>query len=256
MEPIDELKIIMGKQDEFLPSKGLLFVGGGDFKKIGEEFLNHFIQECHLMPHDKVLDVGCGIGRMAVPLTRYMNQEGKYEGFDVFPEGIKWCKKRITKKYPNFQFQLANIFNGEYNPGGKLKASEYSFPYEDRSFDFVFATSLFTHLVPDDLENYISEISRVLKKEGRCLLTFFLINKISLELGEKGKNRRNFIKNNENYFVENKKIPEQAIAYKEECVLAVLEKNFLQIKKPIKYGSWSGRSEFLSAQDIIVAIKK
>lgn len=81
--------------------------------------------------------------------------------------------KNITPKYPNFNFQLADIYNKMYNPQGKYKASDYKFPYANETFDFVFLTSVFTHLLPQDMERYLSEIARVLKKNGRCFITFF-----------------------------------------------------------------------------------
>ena len=93
--------------------------------------------------------------------------------------GIKWCGNNITTKYPNFHFQRANVFNKYYNPTGEYKASEYKFPYNDNYFDLVILGFVFTHMLPTDLENYLSEVSRVLKINGRCLISFFLLNKES-----------------------------------------------------------------------------
>lgn len=132
------------------------------------------------------LHAGCGIGRMAVPLTGYLSAEGSYEGFDIVPEGVRWCQENITPKYPNFRFQIADVHNDRYHPEGSQKASEYRFPYADGSFDFVFLTSVFTHMLPQDMENYLSEISRILRSGGRCLITFFLLNAESLKLIEMG----------------------------------------------------------------------
>ena len=50
-----------------------LLIGGGNLKEIGKRFLQHFIELGKLKPNDIVLDVGCGIGRMAFPLTKYLN---------------------------------------------------------------------------------------------------------------------------------------------------------------------------------------
>jgi len=47
----------------------MLFVGGGNFKSVGEKFLRYFKDVGGLKPDDEdVLDVGCGIGRMAISL--------------------------------------------------------------------------------------------------------------------------------------------------------------------------------------------
>jgi len=256
MIPLDSIFLLAGKRDEFTPSKGTLFVGGGDFKEIGHGFLKHFIELGKLTPGEKVLDIGCGIGRMAVPLTKHLNSNGSYEGFDIFDEGIKWCQDKITKKFPNFQFKLADIYNGEYNPDGKIKGSDYDFEYENESFDFAFATSVFTHMLPQDLENYISELSRVMKKEGRCLLTFFLLNPESISLIEKKISTLNFITSSKNYSILKKNVPEYTISYKEDFVKDLLIRNGFEITEPIRYGSWCGRNKFLSRQDIVLAIKK
>jgi len=148
---------------------------------VGEEFLRYPVELGGLRPHESALGVGCGIGRMAVPLTRYLGDRGTYERLDVFPKGIGWCQENITPRHPNFRFQIADIRDKEYNPGERFTASEYEFPYEDASFDFVLLTSVFTHLLPDEVQNYLSEIERVLAPGERCFASFFLLNEESLD---------------------------------------------------------------------------
>jgi ubiquinone/menaquinone biosynthesis C-methylase UbiE len=148
-------------------------VGGGDFEKIGKEILQTLIEIGGLKPSERVLDVGCGVGRVAIPLTKYLKDNGSYEGFDVVPKEIKWCQKNISPRFPNFNFQLADVYNKAYNPYAKHEASKYKFPYDDDTFDFVFLTSVFTHMLTKDMENYLSEIVRVLKKGGNALSLIF-----------------------------------------------------------------------------------
>jgi SAM-dependent methyltransferase len=118
-------------QRDLVPPQNLIFVGYGDFIKIGEEFAGYFIEMGMLKPNEKVLDVGCGIGRMALPLTKYMNRRGEYWGFDIVKEGIDWCTERYTPRFPNFHFLFSNVYNQHYNPGGKQRGSEYVFPFTD-----------------------------------------------------------------------------------------------------------------------------
>lgn len=56
-----------------------------------------------------MLDVGCGSGRMALPLTGYLNSEGRYAGFDISQKAIAWCQEHITSAHPNFQFEVSDI---------------------------------------------------------------------------------------------------------------------------------------------------
>ncbi|RLA90379.1 MAG: class I SAM-dependent methyltransferase [Deltaproteobacteria bacterium] len=181
---------------------------------------------------------------------------GSYEGFDIIPDEINWCKENISTKYPNFHFQLADIFNKNYNPKGKLNANGYKFPYEDESFDFVFLTSVFTHMLPKDVDHYLSEIARVIKRNKKCLLTFFLLNKESYKLINIKKSSLNFKYEFGNYKTIDPNIPEIAISYDESFIIDLIKKNGLKIIKPIYYGSWCGREDFLSFQDIIIVSKE
>ena len=78
--------------------------------------------------------------------------------------------RNISSRHPSFEFTWAPIHNSKYNPFGDLAGEAYRFPYEDGSFDFVFATSLFTHLLAGEARHYLAETGRVLKPDGRCLL--------------------------------------------------------------------------------------
>ena len=112
---------------------------------------------------------------MAVPLLEFLEPDVRYEGFDVVEEGIKWCRREITPRHPNFKFQLADLYNGRYNPHGTVHAAEYRFPYNHSSFDFAISTSVFTHLGPAEVENYLREAFRVLRPGGRLFGTWFLL---------------------------------------------------------------------------------
>ena len=130
---------------------------------------------------------------MALPLTRYLSPQGEYYGFDPTVESVRWCTEHITRRYPNFHFELVDLHNEFYSPSGKYRPEDFKFPYEDNSFDFVFLTSVFTHLFPDALRNYFSEVSRVLRSGGRSFITYFLLNPDSVALTDAGKSSLNFV---------------------------------------------------------------
>jgi ubiquinone/menaquinone biosynthesis C-methylase UbiE len=41
-------------------------------------------------PDDRVLDVGCGIGRVALHFARFLGEHGRYDGFDAVRVGVDW----------------------------------------------------------------------------------------------------------------------------------------------------------------------
>jgi SAM-dependent methyltransferase len=138
---VDALDRVRGRTDPELPPKRLRhFVGAGDFRATGEEFATHARRLVSLEPSDRVLDVGSGIGRIALPLTRILDPSGGYDGIEIVKTGVDWCRRNFTAKHPHFRFHHSDIYNGTYNPGGRLRADEYRFPFEDDTFDVVLLT--------------------------------------------------------------------------------------------------------------------
>ncbi len=231
--------------------------GGGErggFQKVSFGFLGHFIQKGGLLPTDRVLDVGCGLGRMAYGLTYYLKPPGGYEGFDIIAKHLQWPQQVITPRFPHFNFRLVNIYNKRYNPSGNLNGADFIFPYQDASFNFVFLTSIFTHLQGKEVRHYLDEISRVLRPGGRCLLTCFLLDPESEMLIAEGKSSQNLIYELEDCWTKDKEVPERAIGFKEPVMLRWHSERGLSVVGKY-YGSWCGRSQFTDGQDFLVVQK-
>lgn len=124
----------------------------------------------------RVLEIGCGLGRVAFPLRYVLGEGGSYDGFEISHDKVDWLQRTFTPAWPAFRFAWADVRNTHYNPGGRTAAAEYEFPYEDDSFDLVLAPSVFTHMLPDAAANYLRETARVMRPGGRCLFSFFLLD--------------------------------------------------------------------------------
>jgi SAM-dependent methyltransferase len=259
--PIDVLERVSGSKDPMTPPKSRIFTGGVEgFGRSGDRLVERLVEVTSLAPNSRILDVGSGIGRLAVPLTRYLDSAGSYEGLDIVPTGIQWCTENITPRHPNFRFTLADVYNSEYNPGGRLSASEYLFPYPDDHFDIAILLSVFTHMLPPDVERYASEISRVLVGGGQCVATSYLINDESLELMNSGRSSKRFRYHHPPYWLANAKVPEFSVAYDEEYVRELYETHGFA-EPHIHLGGWCGREPFWSKwsgpgdQDLVIAVK-
>jgi len=250
-----DLSDISARRRDMIPPRTLHFVGGTDYRGAGLEFRDLFVRYGGLKPEDRVLDVGSGIGRMAAPLTGYLAASGEYQGFDIVRKGVVWSQKHITSRYPNFHFIHSDVKNKFYNPGGVYEASSYRFPYEDGRFDFVFLTSVFTHMFPRDLENYTREIARVLRPGGTSFITMFLLNEESQKLIDQGSSTQNFVYRLEGCVTADANNPEASLAFDETYVRKLFAVSGLSIREPIHPGSWCGRQKYLSYQDLVIATK-
>jgi len=118
-----------------------------------------------LAPGQKILDFGCGSGR----LIRWLCDvaEGiEIWGIDLRAEHILWCKQNLQ---PPFHFAVTTIVP--------------HLPFEDNHFDLIYAGSVFTHI--DDLvDSWLLELKRILKPNGRLYITIHDNTSISLVKNE------------------------------------------------------------------------
>ncbi|WP_298421730.1 class I SAM-dependent methyltransferase [uncultured Kordia sp.] len=247
--PID----LFRKRQELEPPKGYIYTGPGNYIEIGATFFEYFKTYGNIKPNSRILDIGSGIGRMAIPFTKFLNTEGTYKGFDVVALGVDWCTENITSKYPNFTFTHTPLKNDLYNLNTNDEAKDFTFPYENSSFDFAFLTSVFTHMMPDDVLHYLGEINRVLNTDKICLATFFILDEVSKK--KMLSTHMNFSVNHGDYALMDEKVKEANVAFDKNYIFTQFEAKGFEIVHFFP-GTWSGRTEnTLSFQDIIVLKK-
>jgi SAM-dependent methyltransferase len=249
---LDAALILTRRKDTFLPPPELVtLVGGGDFEAAGDEFFHHLTGIGGLLPNYRVLEVGCGCGRMAIPFIHYFTGRGRYYGFDVSRECVVWCTRHISRKSNRFRFFHVDVKNGLYNPDGKLKPENYVFPFPDEFLDFVFLTSVFTHMRPEAIKSYLLQIGRVFKPGGRCFSTFFLIDDKTRELLRSGSGDYSFRHRFSEFYADRDDVLEAAVAYDERYMRECLRQKNFRILEPIHFGSWRGHNQGVSFQDIV-----
>lgn len=228
--------------------------GGGDYADSARMLLDFFIRHAGLMPHERVLDVGCGAGRAAWGLAGYLSPRGSYCGFDTFPAGVDWCRENLAPVLPNFEFRTVDVFSGVYNPYASVTAEAFRFPYADASFDLVALVSVFTHMLPADMANYLAEIARVLAPGGRMFATYYLMNDQVRGLLATHASNPDFTRRYGGFWVADPASREDAVAYEERLVRAMLAREGLAVARLVP-GRWCGRDGGENGQDMLVAVK-
>jgi SAM-dependent methyltransferase len=125
---------------------------GGEFDAIGLLERSLLIQH-GLEPGHYLIDVGCGSGRLASPLSEYL--EGKYLGTDVVPDLVEYARR------------LANRSDWRFEVVGKL-----NIPEKNEKADMVCFFSVFTHLLHEQSYVYLQEAKRVLRPGGKIVFSF------------------------------------------------------------------------------------
>jgi ubiquinone/menaquinone biosynthesis C-methylase UbiE len=121
-----------------------------------------------------VLDLGVGCGRVLKPLVDLyrkkstFRQTTQWHGADIDGQAIEWCRMYLAS-YGEF------VVNDISPP----------LPFNDGFFDLIYCISIFTHL-PENLQfAWLKEITRVLKVDGRALLSTLPLEAMSKPAGDK-----------------------------------------------------------------------
>ncbi len=259
--PLDDLLRGMGIRDGELPPMRLVRVSPySTFRQAGQEWVSKLREIGGLQSGEKVLDIGCGSGRVALALMDYLSEEGHYTGVDIRPDEIDWLQSNYSTKRPNFSFEFINVENSFYSVlSDQKQASKFEFPFASNFYDMIFLTSVFTHMLPASVDHYLKEIVRMLKPGGRCLISYFLMNESARKGIQSGTSSRSFLQDlGGGCFTDNLKCPEDAVAFEESWIRSLYENHRLEIRDPVFQGQWSRKRELNSTrdyQDIIVAIK-
>lgn len=167
------------RKNNFIEYKGLRLPKIRSNENLNNEkkYINSIIGQidflkAHNLFHEnsRILDFGCGQGRLVNGLT-YMNADyGEYIGLDTSRDAISWCTDNL-KYIKKAKFVHLPSHNARYNDQALgLKKIPFDFDY----FDLIFLNSVFSHMLSTDIIFYLNEFFKCLKKSGYIYVTAFI----------------------------------------------------------------------------------
>jgi SAM-dependent methyltransferase len=223
-------------------------VGDGDFVAVGAQLLRNLKDHAGLVPSDRVLDIGCGNGRVAEQLAPFLRDGGAYVGFDISRAGIQACRRRFAGQ-PHMAFEHLDVWNGEYNESGKVAEPDTVFPAADGAIDLAFATSVFTHMRMPAVRRYLAQSARVLSPGGRLAFTAF-----ALEPERASSEVFYFQPFDDTSMIIDVRYPERAIGHWRPCLEAAIAEAGLTIAGRWN-GAWAPPAQYDGGQDLYVLVK-
>lgn len=103
-----------------------------------------------LMDYKSILDFGCGCGRLA---RMFKGHRGQISGCDIDSRHVEW----INQNLPFMKAKVSNV-----TP---------PIPYADNEFEAVISISIFTHLTERSQNQFLAELRRVCRADGKLFLT-------------------------------------------------------------------------------------
>lgn len=239
-----------------LPPAALRFMAETEeqYLAIGDGLVERIDALVELPARPRIVDIGCGYGRLAHALLRSPRFLGRYHGFDILPKQIAWCAAALTPASAGrCRFRQLDVRNDRYNPTGTVAPDQVSFELPDGSADLIVLTSVFTHMYPAEITHYLREIRRLLAPDGCAYVTFFLLDERVHQVIDAGRTHyplphalTPFCR------VMNREDPLHVIAYETSWVLAQCAAAGLQLLPPVRTGSWSGTTPAHDFQDTLL----
>lgn len=170
---------MFGKKSAPTPAKVLppgKYRMGGEHFKDDAAFIRTAVQDvqrleayCGLTADSRLLDWGCGAGRLAVGVRERFGRIADYHGVDIQPELIAWADANLAG--PGFRFTLLDVSNERYNPDG---TPDRTIGADSGMVDVFYAYSVFSHMNDDDTPAYLRLIAEALAPGGRAFVTCFV----------------------------------------------------------------------------------
>lgn len=126
---------------------------GGEWDRLGD-MLSDFVLEQGVSDGMRVLDFGCGSGRLAYYLKQKCDLE-QYVGLDVVADLLAYAAERVPA--PEYRFQINHAL---------------TLPPDLAPFDVICSFSVFTHLLQTEIFLYLKSMEQALVPGGLLIFSF------------------------------------------------------------------------------------
>jgi len=134
---------------------------GGLWDELGNLQLDFLISQ-GLLPHHRLLDIGCGALRLGVMAVNYL-EPGHYYGTDIWEELLDAGYHRELTDRQRERLPRANL----------AVTGDFNFSYLSEKMDYAIAQSLFSHLPMNHLRHCLMNLQQVMNPGGIFYVTFF-----------------------------------------------------------------------------------
>lgn len=134
---------------------------GGRWEELGGLQFDFLV--CNgLLPHHRILDIGCGTLRGGCHAIEYLNKSS-YTGIDISNKAIAFAKQLVEKEMLSEKLPRL-IVNGSK----QLKFNEFF----GEKFDYILAQSVFTHLMDDHISECFENVGKIMSENSIFYFTF------------------------------------------------------------------------------------
>jgi len=134
---------------------------GGFWDEIGLGQFNFLVSE-GLLPEHRLLDIGCGTLRGGRHFIQYLN-DTHYCGIDISSKAIEYSHQLVQQEGLSAKQPRLILSQSK-----DLKFNEF----EGEVFDFVLAQSVFTHLMPQHIEECLANVGKIMNAKTLFFFTF------------------------------------------------------------------------------------
>lgn len=237
------------------------WVGGSDPEAVGNACRSILDRYLTINANSRLLDFGCGIGRVLLSVLNHMPSVGRVTGFDIMPQVIRFCDANIATAFPQSSFDLIQGSNDHYDQfvlaagAAVAKTREQVEREYNSSFSGAYAFSVFTHVEMGDFRSLLKLVKGLLEPGGEFLFTSFLLTSDSRQAIEQRSGLFPFgetaFEADGKVFIGNVHDRLGFIAFDMALVQQMVFDAGLVITH-VEHGSWTGSGFSPSLQDVIV----